>query len=151
MNAERLRTRQEEIKSLAGEGYTVKELNDGYCYRINGLYDLYPVNNKWHHLPSGRRGAVQNLKTFLKDSLPASEVPTAKLHLPEIPHTLTPAIAPSALENPDILNGKICWYCGNPTKLVSSTSVYAKDYGLIYLCEPCEAWVGMHENTTIGK
>lgn len=151
MSVERLRVRQDEIKSLADDGYTIKELNDGYCYRINGVYDLYPVNNKWHHLPTGRRGTAKNLKTFLRGSLQATQTakedPSEAVAANPVPQIVEPATP----GNTDILTGKICWYCGNPTKLVSSTAVYERDYGRIYLCEPCNAYVGVHENTTIGK
>jgi hypothetical protein len=41
----------------------------------------------------------------------------------------------------------ICNYCGCPAKLVDSKEVYGKSYGMIYLCKPCDAWVGVHKNT----
>lgn len=33
------------------------------------------------------------------------------------------------------------------TQYVDSGEIYAKTYGMIYLCRPCNAWVGMHEGT----
>lgn len=47
----------------------------------------------------------------------------------------------------DILSGKLCPYCGNPTEYTDSTAVYSKSYGMIYLCRNCEAWVGVHDGT----
>ncbi len=44
-----------------------------------------------------------------------------------------------------------CQYCKRPTELVDSKIVYRKSYGLIYLCKPCQAWVGVHEGTTRPK
>jgi hypothetical protein len=44
-----------------------------------------------------------------------------------------------------ILEGKICPYCKQPSKLVDSKVVYGKSYGMIYLCQPCQAWVGVHK------
>ena len=42
----------------------------------------------------------------------------------------------------------LCPYCGGKATLTSSTVVYGgKDYGPIYLCDPCWAWVGCHQGT----
>jgi len=41
-----------------------------------------------------------------------------------------------------------CDYCGRPAKLVDSSLVYGKSYGMIYYCAPCRAWVGVHKGTT---
>jgi hypothetical protein len=42
-----------------------------------------------------------------------------------------------------------CPYCNRRAKLTSSKRVYGgRDYGPIYLCEPCGAWVGCHKGTT---
>lgn len=46
-----------------------------------------------------------------------------------------------------IRTGKICPYCTNKTAYVNSKEVYGKDYGMIYLCAPCYAWVGVHKGT----
>jgi hypothetical protein len=40
-----------------------------------------------------------------------------------------------------------CPYCSRPTEYVDSIAVYRKSYGMIYLCRPCEAWVGVHKGT----
>jgi hypothetical protein len=41
-----------------------------------------------------------------------------------------------------------CPYCGDPAVLTSSTEVYqGRDFGLIWLCRPCQAWVGVHRNS----
>lgn len=44
--------------------------------------------------------------------------------------------------------GKACPYCGNLTELTDSTEAYPVDYGKIYLCRDCMAWVGCHSGTT---
>jgi len=49
--------------------------------------------------------------------------------------------------NKDISTGKICPYCNNPTAYVNSTVVYKRNYGNIYLCIDCHAWVGVHKGT----
>ena len=42
-----------------------------------------------------------------------------------------------------------CPYCGEQVCfLKSSEEVYGKDYGPLYACLPCKAWVGCHPNTT---
>ena len=45
------------------------------------------------------------------------------------------------------LQGKVCCYCKERTEFVDSSKVYGKSYGMIYLCEPCNAWVGVHKGT----
>lgn len=43
----------------------------------------------------------------------------------------------------------ICPYCQQQTEYVSSSVVYrGRDYGMIYLCRKCDAWVGCHKGTT---
>ena len=49
------------------------------------------------------------------------------------------------------MNNLYCQYCKRQTELVDSKVVYRKSYGLIYLCKPCRAWVGVHEGTTRPK
>lgn len=43
----------------------------------------------------------------------------------------------------------ICPYCGKPSVLLrSSAEVYhGRDYGPIWVCRPCGAWVGTHKNS----
>lgn len=50
-----------------------------------------------------------------------------------------------------ILAGLECQYCHCDTKLVDSSVVYGKSYGLIYFCEGCEAYVGVHHGTNKSK
>lgn len=47
--------------------------------------------------------------------------------------------------------GKVCPYCIEDTVLASSTEVYNRDYGLIYICRPCNAYVGVHRGTELSK
>lgn len=48
----------------------------------------------------------------------------------------------------EIIAGKICPYCKSKTKFVDSSEVYyGKSFGMIYLCKPCEAYVGVHKGT----
>lgn len=46
-----------------------------------------------------------------------------------------------------ILRGELCPYCGNKTKFTDSKIIYGVDYGKIYLCEPCDAYVGCHKGS----
>lgn len=48
-----------------------------------------------------------------------------------------------------ISRGEICPYCGKVPEFVDSIEVYGKSYGWIYLCKPCDAWVGVHKNTDV--
>jgi len=47
----------------------------------------------------------------------------------------------------DIYSGKICPYCNGDSVFVDSNEVYGRSYGMIYLCRPCKAWVGVHKGT----
>ncbi|MCM1141059.1 MAG: DUF3268 family zinc-finger domain-containing protein [Muribaculum sp.] len=52
-------------------------------------------------------------------------------------------------DDPIVLLGWSCPYCGNPTKLVSSSEIYGRDIGGKYwYCKPCQAWVGCYRGTS---
>ena len=40
-----------------------------------------------------------------------------------------------------------CPYCKIRAKLVDSKVVYGRSYGPIWLCRPCDAWVGCHKDS----
>ena len=43
-----------------------------------------------------------------------------------------------------------CPYCHRPAKWVENKEIYGKNYGrsfMIWLCQPCNAYVGTHQNT----
>lgn len=45
-----------------------------------------------------------------------------------------------------------CRYCGGPVKLVNNSVLYRKPFGkwpYMYLCVPCDAYVGLHPGTDI--
>jgi len=46
----------------------------------------------------------------------------------------------------------ICPYCNQSAELKDSSVIYGKSYGLIYICFPCNAYVGTHRgtNTPLG-
>lgn len=46
--------------------------------------------------------------------------------------------------------GKACPYCGKLTELTDSSEVYPTNYGKIYICRDCFAWVNCHTGTTIA-
>ena len=52
-----------------------------------------------------------------------------------------------------ILSGKVCPYCGKETVYVDSSRVYGRSYGMIYMCKPCDAYVGVHKgaDTSLGR
>jgi len=45
----------------------------------------------------------------------------------------------------------ICPYCGRKAEYVDSKVVYGRSYGMIYLCRPCDAYVGVHKGTDRPK
>lgn len=41
-----------------------------------------------------------------------------------------------------------CDYCRRPAQLIDSAPLYGgRSYGLVWHCEPCRAWVGVHKNS----
>ena len=40
-----------------------------------------------------------------------------------------------------------CPYCGSKAEYVDSAEIYGKSYGMVYLCRPCDAYVGVHDGT----
>ena len=46
-----------------------------------------------------------------------------------------------------MLDGKICPYCKSKTEYIDSSYVYGRSYGMIYICKPCDAYVGVHKGT----
>lgn len=40
-----------------------------------------------------------------------------------------------------------CPYCGRKAEYVDSAEIYGKSYGMVYLCRPCDAYVGVHDGT----
>ena len=57
---------------------------------------------------------------------------------------------PKPRRTPSIFTGPKCDYCGHPAELKWSTDVYgpAHDYGWVWYCHSCQAWVGCHKHTT---
>lgn len=51
----------------------------------------------------------------------------------------------------DINRGLVCPYCGSKTELIDSGKIYRKSYGNLYICVPCDAYVGCHGSTDIAK
>lgn len=51
-------------------------------------------------------------------------------------------------DDPIVLRGWSCPYCGAPTQLVNDTEIYGQSFGTkCYVCKPCGAWVGCHQGT----
>lgn len=54
-------------------------------------------------------------------------------------------------DDPLILLGLSCPYCGAPSELVEDTEVYGQSYGTkCRICRHCDAWVGCHKGTAIA-
>lgn len=54
-------------------------------------------------------------------------------------------------EQLEILKGHICPYCHIPTEFKNSIEIYGVDYGMIYYCPKCRAYVGVHKGTNKAK
>lgn len=46
-----------------------------------------------------------------------------------------------------ITTAKICPYCQGGTEYIDSSQIYGKSYGMVYICRPCDAYVGVHDGT----
>lgn len=45
--------------------YAYRVFNDGSQYRVEGIIDIYPTNQRFHILGSGKRGRYKNIWAFL--------------------------------------------------------------------------------------
>lgn len=51
-------------------------------------------------------------------------------------------------DDPLVLRGWSCPYCGAPTQLVDDSEIYGRAFGgKCYICRPCQAWVGCHKDS----
>lgn len=53
-----------------------------------------------------------------------------------------------------IMKGEICPYCGAKPELIDSAEIYnGTSFGPIYICRPCNAYVGVHKftNKPLGR
>jgi hypothetical protein len=48
----------------------------------------------------------------------------------------------------DYSKGDICPYCQGKTAFVDSSYIYGISYGMVYICKPCKAYVGVHKGTS---
>lgn len=52
----------------------------------------------------------------------------------------------------DIAKARVCPYCGRKPVLTDSAEIYGgRSFGPIWLCRPCNAYVGCHQGTTTPK
>ena len=66
------------------------------------------------------------------------------MHLERLLHLLKMTLK----DDPLVLLGLSCPYCGAPSELVADTEIYGRSYGgRCYVCRPCDAWVGCHRGT----
>ena len=42
-----------------------------------------------------------------------------------------------------------CDYCGRRAEYVDSKIIYGKSYGMVCLCRPCDAYVGVHKGSDV--
>jgi hypothetical protein len=40
-----------------------------------------------------------------------------------------------------------CPYCKRPAVCIDSKEIYGKSYGMLWICRPCDAYVGCHRGT----
>lgn len=43
-----------------------------------------------------------------------------------------------------ILAGLLCPYCNKDSELIDSIEIYGTSYGMMFICRPCNAYVGTH-------
>lgn len=49
----------------------------------------------------------------------------------------------------EVAKAEVCPYCAGKTKFYATSTLFysGKDYGPVWACEPCRAWVGCHKGT----
>lgn len=47
----------------------------------------------------------------------------------------------------DIIYARKCPYCGGKPKYISGNKLYNKNIGMIYVCENCDAYIGVYGST----
>lgn len=50
-----------------------------------------------------------------------------------------------------VLTGHLCPKCDEFTELVESSEIYGTDFGLLYRCPTCHAYVGCHKGVSECK
>ena len=50
-----------------------------------------------------------------------------------------------------VLTGHLCPKCDEFTELVESSEIYGTDFGLLYRCPTCHAYVGCHKGSLNAK
>ncbi|MGD9726953.1 MAG: zinc-finger-containing protein [Nitrospira sp.] len=41
----------------------------------------------------------------------------------------------------------LCPYCDLQAELIDAAQVYRRSYGKLWICQPCNAWVGVHKDS----
>lgn len=41
----------------------------------------------------------------------------------------------------------VCPYCKADAELINSAEIYGRSYGMMWICRPCDAYVGCHKNS----
>lgn len=54
-------------------------------------------------------------------------------------------------KKPSYIGPPVCPYCHMDAELVDSIRVYAKSYGLLWICQPCQAWVGVLQDSKSNR
>jgi hypothetical protein len=81
-------SRRDGGKKLIAEAlkdYKVRDINQGYCFRVNNTLDLYPTNGKFHNLRTNVRGRYPNsdagkLIKFVVEQMSNADRSARKIH-----------------------------------------------------------------------
>jgi hypothetical protein len=49
-----------------------------------------------------------------------------------------------------MMEGKVCPYCNRDSDFVDSAVVYGRSFGMVYYCQPCQAWCGVHKGSNVA-
>lgn len=65
--------------------YEVRDINQGYCFRVNGTLDLYPTSGKFHNIKTNVRGRYPNteagkLIAFVVEQMNHGAKTASKIH-----------------------------------------------------------------------
>lgn len=89
----------------------------------------------WTSIPEGRQSEAEHFGPLIEKFMKREQLQQA------------PGKAQYPINIDDINSGKVCPYCGKLSELTDSAEIYGQSYGNIYLCRPCQAWVGVHKST----
>jgi|GEM_PF-380496 len=131
-----------DVKKVRGPGKAVLYIITASGFQSLCVHKALAQSEKkfWTSIPEGRQHEAERFGPLIDKVLHQEEVPSFNFQA-----------TGQYMQNPDNIDaGKQCPYCGQATIYTDSTEIYGSSYGMVYLCRPCQAWVGVHRGTDIA-